>query len=100
MKMNVDIFAQKFVDSMDDDSSLADIFCGSIPINLLKLKSLMTMPMITLGFTILKLISPLNWSRYISAFDGIGIVKIVKKVQSYMQKNVAAIYPLYFLAKI
>ena len=63
MKMKVDILAQKLVVSMDDDSSLADIGCISNPMNLLKSKSLTKVPTMTFGLTMLKLMSPLNWSR-------------------------------------
>jgi hypothetical protein len=100
IKMKVDILARKLVVSIDDDSSADVIGCFSKPINLLRSKDLMKKPMITLGFTILQLMSPRNWSRYISVLEGIGIVKIVKKVQSWILKKVAPIPALFFLANI
>ena len=63
MKMNVDIFARKFVDSIDDDSSLELILEPLKPIISLKLKSFTNSPTTLSGLTILKLIKPRNWSK-------------------------------------
>ena len=60
MNINVDIFAKKLVDSIDEDSSLALILFPLNPINSLKLKSFTKFPITTSGFIMLKVIRPLN----------------------------------------